>query len=278
MGFLNDKKREDEVRNAISVLRLLDDVLATAALNENLKATQEILSVITKTPKLTVIYAETQKTVTNLKGRSARFDLVAIDSKRNVYNLEIQRATSGGSAKRARYNSSLMDTQMLDPGEPQTKLKKSVMIFFMEKDFFGEGLPIYHVERKVRETGKPFSDGSVIIYVNGEYKNDKTKIGRLIHDFRQTNPNDMFSEVLADAVRKCKYDEEGVRKIMGIMEEFEAKAFKEGKKEGKKEGMQEEKTATLIRMLDAEVEMQMMVKILGVSEKTIKKMIKELNR
>lgn len=61
---------------------------------------------------------------------------------------------------------------------------------------------------------------------------------------------------------------------MKTMKEFEAKAFKEGKKEG----MQEEKTAMLIRMLDAKVEMPMMVKILGVSEKTIEKMIKELNR
>ena len=46
------------------------------------------------------------------------------------------------------------------------------IIFFYEHDKFGQGLPMYHVDRMVLETEKTFEDGSHIIYVNGKYKGD----------------------------------------------------------------------------------------------------------
>lgn len=42
-----------------------------------------------------------------------------------------------------------------------------------------KGLPLYHIDRYVRETGKLFEDGSHIIYVNGNYKGDD-EIGHLM--------------------------------------------------------------------------------------------------
>lgn len=270
MGYINENKREDEVLKRISELRLLDDALATAALDGNLKAMQEILRTVTQNSHMTVTFAKAQKTVTNLKGRGARFDLLAIDSKRNAYDLEIQRTASGASPQRARYNSSLMDALMLDSGEIQTKIKKSFMIFFMENDFFGKGLPLYHVERCVKETGDAFGDGNTIIYVNGEYRNERTKVGRLVHDFRQTEPDMMYSTVLADAVRTYKNDENGKEKLMGVMEELEKKAYDEGVRRSKME--------ILANMLEIGVDVSTMAKILKVSERKLKRMIDELDR
>lgn len=43
----------------------------------------------------------------------------------------------------------------------------------------------------MQELGEKFGDGSHIIYVNGQYKNDSDPIGRLMHDFRCTNAADM---------------------------------------------------------------------------------------
>ena len=46
-----------------------------------------------------------------------------------------------------------------------------------------------------KEIGADFVDGSHIIYVNGSYKNDSDPVGKLMHDFRCTNPEDMFYSI-----------------------------------------------------------------------------------
>ena len=83
------------------------------------------------------------------------------------------------------------------------------MIFITENDVMKAGLPIYHIDRVVRETGKLFEDEEHIIYVNSQIK-DETKLGRLMHDFSCTDAKDMYNKVLADRVRYFKEDERGV--------------------------------------------------------------------
>lgn len=56
------------------------------------------------------------------------------------------------------------------------------MIFFNAGDYYAEGLPMYTIERTVRELGgREFGDRSHIVYVNGSFSGD-TPLGRLIHD------------------------------------------------------------------------------------------------
>ena len=43
------------------------------------------------------------------RGRSVRLDILAVDEKNHVYNIEVQRNDKGAGVKRARYNSSLID-------------------------------------------------------------------------------------------------------------------------------------------------------------------------
>ena len=79
-----------------------------------------------------------------------------------------------------------------------------------ENDVMKADLPIYHIDRVVKETGKLFKDEAHIIYVNSQIK-DETKLGRLMHDFSCTNAKDMHNKVLADRVRYFKEDERGER-------------------------------------------------------------------
>ena len=58
-----------------------------------------------------------------------------------------------------------------------------------------------------------------IIFVNGSYKNDKTEIGRLIHDFKCSNANDMFIPVLAERVRSIKENPREVEKVCQVIED-----------------------------------------------------------
>ena len=70
--------------------------------------------------------------------------------------MEIQRKDAGAGAKRARYNSSLMDANAILPGDDVELLPENYVIFITEEDIFGTGMPVYHIDRVVEETGMPF--------------------------------------------------------------------------------------------------------------------------
>ena len=68
-----------------------------------------------------------------------------------------------------------------------------------------------------------FGDGSHILYVNGKYKGND-EIGKLMHDFRSTNPEDMNYETLAKRARYFKQDEKGVAVMCKILEDMRNEA------------------------------------------------------
>ena len=66
---------------------------------------------------LKVISVTSQYAIKNLQGRSVRLDILAVDQQDRVYNIEIQRNDKGAGVKRARYNSSLIDANVTEPGD-----------------------------------------------------------------------------------------------------------------------------------------------------------------
>ena len=158
----------------------------------------------------------------NLWGRSVKLDILATDRAGAFYNIEVQRADKGASRKRARYNSSLLDSNITIPGDEYDALAETYVIFITENDYFSRGLPLYHIERVVQETGELFSDDEHILYVNGQYRGDDP-IGSLMHDFFCKDPNDMNNPVLAENVRYYKTDKEGVKYMCRISEEIQQK-------------------------------------------------------
>lgn len=155
---------------------------------------------------------------------------MAVDADNRVYNIEIQRSDKGAGAKRARYNSSLMDANVTEPGEKYENLCESYVIFITENDIMKAGLPIYHIDRTVKETGELFSDESHIIYVNSQIK-DESALGKLMHDFSCTDAKDMKYRTLAERVRYFKEDEKGVAAMCKAMEDMRNEAKLEERKE-----------------------------------------------
>ena len=94
----------------------------------------------------------------------------------------------------------------------------------------GDGLPIYTIDRQITNTGKPFDDGEHIVYVNGADKDASTELGKLMHDFFCTDPDDMHYKELADKVRYFKEDEKGVAAMCKVMEDMRNEAAREGAK------------------------------------------------
>ena len=84
-----------------------------------------------------------------------------------------------------------------------------------------ENQPIYPVKRNVAigQNKVLFGDGSHIIYVNGKYRGND-EIGKLMHDFSCSNPDDMNYEKFAKKARYYKQDEKEVAAMCKIMEDI----------------------------------------------------------
>ena len=193
---------------------------------DNIECTELLLHIVMENEGIKVQRVRTKYQIKNLQGRSVRLDIWATDSKGRKINIEIQREDKGAGAKRARYHSSVMDANITSPGEDYEELAEVYVIFITENDIIGEGIPLYHIERTIQETGGCFGDGSHIIYVNGQYRDD-SPLGILMKDFACTEPDDMHYKVLADRARYFKKNKEGVASMCKMLEEMRNEAAAE---------------------------------------------------
>ena len=225
-----EKKHQEDLQR-LRGFRLLDDDFMTKVF-EDISCAELLLRIILNDEGIRVLEAHSQRGIKNLQGRSVKLDILAVDSHNRVFNVEVQRSDRGAGAKRARYNSALIDANVTEPGDQYEDLNETFVIFITENDVMKAGLPIYHIDRVVRETGKLFEDEEHIIYVNSQIK-DETKLGRLMHDFICTDAKDMYNKVLADRVRYFKEDERGVEIMCREMEIMRNQAHEEGIEKGR---------------------------------------------
>ena len=176
----------------------------------------------------------------NLLDRSVRLDVLATDADGKKYNIEIQRDSRGANSRRARYNSSMIDANILDKGDDFEKLPETYVIFITENDVMGDGEAVYQ-ERCILKSGRRFGDGSHIVYVNGAFR-DSSPIGLLMQDFSCPVPGKMHYNVLADRARFFKESKEGVAIMCKAMEDL----WKQGVEQGIEQGMA---TKVALRML-----------------------------
>lgn len=219
-----ERKRLEDLQR-IQSLRLLDDDFMNKVFED--KACAEfLLQIILERTDLTVQKVHSQHNLKNLQGRSVRLDILATDEAGRVYNIEVQRSDKGAGAKRARYNSSLIDANITEPGDNYENLNETYVIFITEHDVLKAGRPIYHIDRMIQETSASFGDGSHILYVNAQIK-DNTALGQLMHDFACTKAEEMHYPILAKRVRYFKEEQEGVATMSRIFEEIKREAAQE---------------------------------------------------
>lgn len=224
-----DQQHQEDLQR-LRGFRLLDDDFLTKCFDGDPQYIQLVLRIVLEMPDLEVVDVHTQVFVENLLNRSVRLDVLATDSAGRKMNVEIQRADKGAGRKRARYNSSMMDANLLQKGADFDTLPETYVVFITEHDVIGRGKPIYRIGRCIFDTGESFGDGSHILYVNGEYR-DETPIGKLMHDFSCTDPADMYYGKLAERVRFFKESKEGIAIMCRIMEDMRNQTLKEGMKE-----------------------------------------------
>lgn len=222
----NSEQKRQYILDRIQEMCYFDDDFMTKCFEDYKEGIELVLRIIMNDNELVVEKARTQAGIKNLQGRSIRMDVTAVDRVAKQYDVETQRAPSGAKPKRARYNSSIMDANAILPGDDTEYLPETYVIFITESDVLQRNLPIYHIDRRIEETGELFGDDAHIIYVNGQIK-DNTPLGKLMHDFSCTNPEDMNYKELADRARYFKTDKEGQRSMCKIVEDIVAKEMKE---------------------------------------------------
>lgn len=219
---------------ALQELTLMDDFFMRLFFQDNIPCTERMLRVILNKPDLRVESVKVQYIITaGEDSRSVRLDIWAREKNGTQIDAEVQNDSSGASPQRARYNSAMLDINILKPREHYSVLKRreSIVIFITEKDVLGEGEPIYIIDRVIKKSGKPFNDGSHIVYVNASCQDISTELGRLMHDFHCVRSEDMIDPVFAEKAGEMK----GVDK-MGVLDDWEREVEARGMAIGEAKG------------------------------------------
>ena len=213
---ITEKHIQDMER--IKEMRLIDDIFMSKVFEDRACA-EVLLRAILKKNDLKVKNVNVQYDIKNLQGRSVRLDILAEDEIGKIYDIEVQRSNTGADAKRARYNSSLLDANITEPGDTYKKLAETYVIFITESDVFKAGKAVYHIDRVIRETKKIFEDEAHIIYVNSQKQNNTT-LGRIMHDFYCKDAKDVKNKTLKNRIKFFKEDKEGVTIMANTIDKF----------------------------------------------------------
>ena len=214
-------RTQEEYLARIDKLRLIDDDFFSEALDGKIEAVEYILRTVLERNDIVVLETKAQVEYKSATKRSIRLDIKAVDRNQEHFDVEIQRAEEGAGARRARFHGSMIDRDLLGKGKDFDELPESFVIFITENDKYARGVSVYHIERRIEEHDNAlFGDGLHILYVNGEYQDVETPVGRLMHDFYCTKSEDMYSKVLADEVKYLKETEGGRGRMCRILEEM----------------------------------------------------------
>lgn len=234
----DEERQHEEDLQRIRGFRLIDDDFMNACLMDNLPATELILRIVLEDTGITVTDVKTQYLIKSLTGRDVWLDVKAKDDRGRRLNIEIQRDDRGAGRKRARYHSSVLDSHLLKSGQDFDDLPETYVIFITENDVLGGNKPIYHIERIISEMDNDlFGDEEHIIYVNGGSEDGETELGKLMHDFKCTEPDEMFFKELAEKPRYFKKTVEGVSSMCKVLEDMRNQTAWNTKVESVKRGL-----------------------------------------
>lgn len=253
---------------------LLSDVFMKYALDD-IPACQHVLRIITGIDDLIVQEVHSQYRISAITSHDAILDVLACDADGKLYNLEIQRTDNVDHARRCRFYSAMIDSKFLPKGADYADIPEVYIIYISEKDIWKQDKAIYHVAKYLAEAQLPYDDGQHIIYVNTAI-DDKTAIARLMHYFKNSNPNDMSQGDLSQRVRLIKCEKGGTDILCKVSDEIYEYGVKQGESKGKAEGRAEEKRTRVLAMLKKGYPEADIMDIFGISAATLNQWRTEL--
>ena len=251
------------------LLNPIDDIMF-CKMAEHKEFCEEILRVILEDDELTVLEAIPQWQGKNLLGRSVVLDAKCVTGDGRQINIEVQKANDDNHLKRVRYNAAILTTNIAETGTKLEFLPDVCIVFISKFDIFEGGLPIYHIDKVVRETGQVIEDGLTEIFVN-TVNYDGSKPARLMKLFTE---NDAYSEdefpVTSELKSRLKSSEGGSRAMNEILEKLISDEKREsellGEKRGEKRGAKNEKLKIAKTMIKEGLSAELVMKYTGLSK------------
>lgn len=263
---MDDDKIEYTIQ-MVQKMTLMDDIFARQIF-KNHECSQLLIRTILDNQDIQIQELTVQEDVGGSIYKSVILDILAKDNDGILYNIEIQRADKGAEPVRARYHSSMLDTHILAKGQKYGDLTQTYIIFITENDILKGDQMLYTIKRYVEQTNKQFADGSNIIYVNTG-KTDDTALGKLIHDLKCVDPEQMYYEVLRQETKIGKNDRERMKKMSSIVDEIRA----DGIKVGEERGEEKKRLDVAKKMIKENLDIGLIEKITGLSKETIRSMM-----
>jgi len=265
-GIERKEKQHREDLKRLQEFRPMDDTFMRGLFKENVPLAELVLRIIVGKQDLTLLKCEIQADMKRVTGaRSICLDAYATDSLGKKYDIEIQRLDSGADPHRARYHSSMMDVENLDENQDYKELPDTYVIFITERDYYKAGRPVYVIQNMNLTLNQPFDDGTHILYVNGQYRDD-SDLGRLMHDFNCSSADDMYFELLAEKTRYLKENPRGVREMCKAMEDLRNESYAEGREDGRESQAKD----TAVRMREKGISVEEIADIVGFSVDKVK--------
>lgn len=141
--------------------------------------------------------------------------------------IEVQKSNDGDHQRRIRHNGAILTTNITDPGEKFKDVSDVCVVFISRFDIFNGNLPLYHVDRIIRENGQKVDNGFEEIYVNAKVK-DGSDVSELMEVFVNDSAHNSKFPITPDSKRRYKETDEGQQTMCEIMERIRG----EGKVEG----------------------------------------------
>ncbi len=197
--MLKRKKFED--------LTIADDFMFCKVM-ENEKLCKTFLEIILAEEIGEIKEVSTQKAIiTNSESKAIRLDVLVIDSRNKIYNIEMQVVNQYNIAKRMRYYQSAIDVANLDKGVSYKNLSDTYIIFVCMFDYFEENYPIYQFENICLKK-KPIylQDGVKKLIINiTAFENTKNQDLKTLLEYMKTGVSkNAFTRSLSDMVELLK--------------------------------------------------------------------------
>lgn len=186
-------------------LTLMSDIFMSVALKDK-RACQHVLRIILNCPDLVVQSVRTQYELSKLVSHDAKLDVLASDSKKRLYHIEIQRRDVVDHARRTRFYSAMVDSEFLEKGGSYKDMPELHIIYISETDIWKAGKTVYHVKKVLDDTGISYDDGLHVHYINAAI-DDGSETAKLMRYFKTTDPYDESQGDLSKRVKLLKSGE-----------------------------------------------------------------------
>ena len=253
----------EELLKQIQAMNLFDDIFTSVVFKDE-GACLHLVRQLMQNPKLNIVAFRTQDAIPMLISKSPRLDITAEDDKGTLYEIEIQRVEEPAPARRVRYYSSVMDSELLRKGVSYDKLPEVYLFYISEEDIWRNGQTVYKVQQSLSLGKKqiPYDNGLHTIYVNAEI-DDGSNIAKLMQYLKTAKVGDTSQGALSAHVNYLK-SPEGGRAKMGEFEKY----FTE-------KGREEERKDTALEMLKDGEKLPKIIKYSKLTEADILSLAKQ---